>query len=93
MPLEVVGTEPSLGLSAERGTGTYRVPSLRGVATRGPLLHDGTLPSLAAMFDPARTDASFTGALHGVAGVAGHLDGLDLPAAERSALLAYLGSL
>ena len=93
VPLEVVGTEPSLGLSAERGTGTYRVPSLRGVATRGPLLHDGTLPSLAAMFDPTRTDAAFTGALHGVAGVAGHLDGLDLPAAERSALLAYLGSL
>ena len=54
VPLATGGTDPALGLSPVRGTGTYRVPSLHGVGTRGPLLHDGTVPSLAAFFDPAR---------------------------------------
>ncbi|HEY4102524.1 MAG TPA: hypothetical protein VGM44_01490, partial [Polyangiaceae bacterium] len=78
---------------ADRGTGTYRVPSLRGVSTRGPLLHDGTVPSLDAMFDPGRTSPSFAGALHGASAVPGHLFGLDLPAADRDALLEYLRAL
>src|SRR5207244_783691 len=38
--LAIAGTDPAIGLSAERGTGSYRVPSLRGVATRGALFHD-----------------------------------------------------
>jgi cytochrome c5 len=43
--LALVGTDPMSGLSADRGTGAYRVPSLHGVGTRGALLHDGTTPS------------------------------------------------
>ncbi len=44
------GTDPRHAANTERGTGFYRVPSLRGVSTRGALLHDGsgTLPSLLA---------------------------------------------
>jgi cytochrome c5 len=93
VPLEVVGTDATLGLSADRGTGTYRVPSLRGVGTRGPLLHDGTLPTLAAMFDPARETHAFTERLHGSGAVQGHRFGLDLPELDRAALLLYLTSL
>jgi hypothetical protein len=91
--LATVGTDQTLGLSADRGTGTYRVPSLHGVGSRGPLLHDGTLPSLEAMFDPARTTAAFTGRLHGAGAVPGHVFGLDLASGDRASLLAYLGML
>ncbi|HVT08183.1 MAG TPA: hypothetical protein VHO67_12050 [Polyangia bacterium] len=91
--LAAVGTDPTLGRSADRGTGTYRVPSLRGVGSRGPLLHDGTIPSLAALFDPGRTSTTFTGRLHGSGPVRGHGYGLSLPERDREALLAYLTSL
>jgi hypothetical protein len=93
VPLDVVGTDPHLGESAERGTGAYRVPSLHGVGTRGPLLHDGTVPSLDAMFDPTRPTAAFSARLHGAGAVPGHLFGLDLVDADRAALLEYLRAL
>jgi cytochrome c5 len=93
VPLAVVGTDPALGESLVRGTGDYRVPSLHGVGTRGPLLHDGTVPSLDAMFDPARVTAAFTGRLHGAGAVPGHPFGLDLAADDRAALVAYLKAL
>ncbi|HVZ89361.1 MAG TPA: hypothetical protein VHG72_20520 [Polyangia bacterium] len=93
VPLAVIGTDPTIGLSADRGTGTYRVPSLRGVGTRGPLLHDGTLPSVDAMFDPARLTDTFAQRLHGAGAVPGHLFGLDLSDADRQDLLTYLHSL
>ena len=93
VPLAVVGTDPALGESPIRGTGNYRVPSLHGVGTRGPLLHDGTVPSLDAMFDPARVTAAFTGKLHGTGAVPGHLFGLDLDAGDRAALVLYLKAL
>lgn len=80
VPLAVVGTDPAVGLSSDRGTGGYRVPSLRGVSTRGRLLHDGSVADLATLFDAGRT-------------VAGHRFGLDLPATDRDALLAYLATL
>jgi len=91
--LDIVGTDPTLGLSADRGTGTYRVPSLHGVGTRGPLLHDGTVPSLDAMFDPARITSSFTQRLHGAGAVPGHPFGLGLSDADRASLVAYLRAL
>jgi cytochrome c5 len=93
VPLGVIGTDPVLGLSSSRGTGSYRVPSLHGVATRGPLLHDGTLASVDAMFDPARFSADFGGGLHGGGPIEGHRFGLDLSSADHDALLAYLRAL
>ncbi len=91
--LDVIGTDPTVGLSADRGTGTYRVPSLHGVSTRGPLLHDASLPDLDAMFDPGRTLASYAGGRHGPGPVPGHLFGLELEAGDRVDLLSYLETL
>jgi hypothetical protein len=90
--LDVIGTDPTIGDSLVRGTGAYRVPSLRGVGLRALLLHDGSLPSLDAMFDPARLDASYAGGVRAGA-VPGHVFGLDLSDSDRSSLLAYLEAL
>jgi cytochrome c553 len=92
VPLDEVGTDPTIGVSAIRGTGSYRVPSLRGVGQRALLLHDGSLPSLDAMFDPSRLDATFTGGVRPGA-VPGHVFGLDLDARDRADLIAYLETL
>lgn len=91
--LDVVGTDPTIGRSLDRATGFYRVPSLRFVGTRGPLLHDASLPSLEALFDPTRLDAGYRGGTYGAGSVGGHRFGLDLVASERAALIAYLKSL
>jgi hypothetical protein len=91
--LATIGTDPTLGLSPVRGTGAYRVPSLHGVGSRGPLLHDGTVPSVDAMFDPARPTTSFVGKLHGDGAVPGHTFGLDLSSDDRAALVDYLRAL
>jgi hypothetical protein len=63
------------------------------VASRGPLLHDGTVPSVDALFDPTRPTPAFTGRLHGTGAVPGHLFGLDLSDDDRAALVAYLRAL
>jgi len=39
-----VGTDPGLALSTRKGTGYYKVPSLRGLWYRGHYLHDGSGP-------------------------------------------------
>ncbi len=91
--LDVVGTDPAIGRSADRGTGMYRVPSLHGVSTRRALLHDASLPSLDAMFDPARLRPDFARGRHGAGAVTGHVFGLALDGDERAALLAYLATL
>ena len=80
VPLDAIGTDPRVGQSADRGTGGYRIPSLRAVATRGRLLHDGSVADLRALFDPART-------------VPGHRFGLALARDDRDALLAFLATL
>jgi hypothetical protein len=43
------GTDPALARSPDRGTGFYRVPSLRGVGDRGPLMHDGSVAGVDAL--------------------------------------------
>lgn len=86
--LAEIGTDPLLGRSAERGTGSYRVPSLRGVATRGLLLHDGSSSDVAAILDPARLEPTYRSRLGGP--VPGHVYGLSLDAEARAALVAYL---
>jgi mono/diheme cytochrome c family protein len=49
-----VGTDPGLALYTRRGTGYYKVPSLRGVWYRGPFEHNGSVATLEDWFDPAR---------------------------------------
>lgn len=79
VPVEEVGTDPVIASSPDRGTGMYRVPSLRGVSTRGALLHDGSVPSFDALLDPARRS--------------GHAYGLRLDEDGRRDLIAYLRTL
>jgi hypothetical protein len=38
-----VGTDPRLALETRRGTGYYKVPSLKGVWYRGPFEHNGSV--------------------------------------------------
>ncbi len=79
--VESIGTDPSAGLSPVRWSGSYRIPSLRGVGRTAPYLHDGRFPSLEALFDAKRSRD------------AGHVHGLDLDRADRDALLAFLRSI
>jgi cytochrome c5 len=76
--VERVATDRALARSPERGTGRYRVPSLRGVGERRGLLHDGSVRDLAALFDPARPG--------------GHRFGLDLDEHERAELYDYVAT-
>ena len=54
-----VGTDPGGALLTRKGTGYYKVPSLKGVWYRGHFLHDGSLASLEEVFDPARLKPDF----------------------------------
>jgi cytochrome c5 len=89
----VVGTDPRLASSKTRGTGMYRVPSLRGVGSRGPLLHDASIAGVGELFDPERTSPGYRGGRLGPGPVKGHTFGLDLTADERSDLVAFLATL
>jgi len=97
--LEVsVGTDPGLALKTRKGTGYYKVPSLKGVWYRGHYLHDGSAASLEEMFDPDRLqDTHVRGGFH-LPGqerqaIRGHEFGLKLPAEERAQLIAFLKTL
>jgi cytochrome c peroxidase len=94
-----VGTEPSLATQTRRGTGFYKVPSLKGVWYRGPFEHNGSVATLEDWFDPNRLREDYvpTGwkGPPGTKGraVKGHEFGLDLSEQERGALIAFLNSL
>lgn len=75
--LDEIGTDPAAGLSRLRGTGHWRVPSLRGVGGNAPYLHHGAFATLEQMFEPSREEP-------------GHRYGLDLDAEGRADLLAFL---
>jgi len=77
-----VGTDPELAMRTRKGTGYYKVPSLRGVWYRGPFQHAGAVNTLDEWFDPSR-----------VTTVPGHPFGLALPAGDRRALIAFLETL
>ena len=53
MPVSV-GTDPTLARWTRRGTGFYKVPSLKGVWYRGPFEHSGSVATLEDWFDPRR---------------------------------------
>ncbi len=93
-----VGTDPALALKTRRGTGYYKVPSLRGVWYRGPFEHNGSVATLEDWFDPRRLSetyvpSGFRGAGVKTRAVKGHFFGLDLSAADRQALVAFLKTL
>jgi len=78
--IEEVGTDPAALSSVSRGTGQVRIPSLRGVGRTAPYFHHGAIADLETLFDPEREEQ-------------GHSFGLSLPAADRSALIAFLRSI
>jgi cytochrome c len=92
-PLAEIGTDPALGLSPDRGTGFYRVPSLRGVGARPSLFHDGALPNVDALLDPSRVTDGYRGGARAAGAVKGHSFGLDLAPSDRAALADYVRSL
>jgi len=93
-----VRTDPTLALRTRRGTGYYKVPSLKGVWYREMFPHDGSCATLEDWFDPARlrddyVPTGFRG--YGVErrAVPGHEFGLRLSAEDKGALIAYLKTL
>jgi hypothetical protein len=90
-----LGVNPSYALETHKGTGYYKVPSLKGVWYRGPFEHNGSSATLEDWFDPARLSddyvpTGFKGYDGRTRSVKGHRFGLDLPPAERKALVAFL---
>jgi hypothetical protein len=93
-----VGTDPNLALKTRKGTGYYKVPSLKGVWYRGRYLHDGAVTSLEEMFNPARlkpdfVPSGFVGFKLKTRAVEGHEFGLKLSMPEREQLIAFLKTL
>lgn len=79
VPLEVIGTDPAVGQSSERGTGHYRVPSLWLVGDRTQLMHHGQARTLERLLDPERLET-----------IPGHPFGLTLSEDERADLIAFV---
>jgi hypothetical protein len=93
-----VGTDPGLALATRKGTGYYKIPSLRGVWYRGHYLHDGSAASLEEMFNPERLKPSYVPEGWLPPGekthpIKGHEFGLKLDSEEREQLLAFLRTL
>jgi hypothetical protein len=97
MPISV-GTDSNLALKTRKGTGFYKVPSLKGVWYRGMFNHDGSVTTLEEWFDPERlredfVPSGFVGYKVTRRAVPGHEYGLRLTAEDKAALIAFLKTL
>ena len=97
MPISV-GTDPNLALKTRRGTGYYKVPSLKGVWYRSMFGHSGWCATLEDWFDPRRVRDDYVPTGFKPYGaktyaVKGHNFGLDLSAEDKKALIAFLRTL
>jgi hypothetical protein len=93
-----VGTDSNLALKTRKGTGLYKVPSLRGVWYRGLFGHDGSVTSLDEWFNPERQrddyiPSGFKGYKVTHRAVPGHEFGLKLSVEDKAALIAFLKTL
>jgi mono/diheme cytochrome c family protein len=93
-----VGTDAGLALKTRKGTGYYKVPSLKGVWYRGRYLHDGSVASLEEMFDPDRLSETHIPGGWRPPGttnrpIQGHRFGLAMKPEEREQLIAFLRTL
>jgi hypothetical protein len=93
-----VNTNPDLALKTRRGTGYYKVPSLRHVWARGPLEHSGSVATLEDWFNPERVyddyaPTGFRGNGVKTRAVEGHPFGLELSEEDCRALIAFLKTL
>jgi hypothetical protein len=93
-----VGTDPFLATKTRRGTGYYKVPSLKGVWYRGPFEHNGSVATLEDWFNPRRlrddyVPTGYRGYSAAARAVKGHEFGLKLTADDKAALIAFLKTL
>lgn len=93
-----VGTDPGLALRTRKGTGYYKVPSLRGLWYRGLYEHSGSVTSLEDWFDPKRLrddymPSGWKGPGVRMRAVPGHPFGHDLSDEDKRALIAFLKTL
>jgi hypothetical protein len=93
-----VGTDPGLALKTRRGTGYYKVPSLKGVWYRSMFGHSGWCATLEDWFDPRRLQDDYVPTGFKPYGtetyaVRGHPFGLNLSEEDRKALIAFLKTL
>ena len=93
-----VGLDPGLALKTRKGTGYYKVPSLKGVWYRGPFEHSGSIASLEEWFDPARLRDDYVPKGWNppdtrARPIPGHRFGLNLTAEDKRALIAFLKTL
>jgi hypothetical protein len=93
-----VNTDPGLALQTRKGTGYYKVPSLRGLWYRGLYGHSGFVTSLEDWFDPRRLRSDYVpsgwrGPGVRALAVVGHDFGLDLSSEDRASLIAFLRTL
>jgi hypothetical protein len=90
-----VGTDPVLATRTRRGTGFYKVPSLKGVWFRSAFGHTGQADTLEEWFNPSRVNADYvpSGYHRGPGAIQGHEFGLKLSQEDRAALIAFLRTL
>ncbi len=93
-----VGLDPGLALKTRKGTGYYKVPSLKGLWYRGPFEHSGSITTLEEWFDPARLRDDYLPKGWNppdtrVRPIPGHRYGLNLTAEDKRALIAFLKTL
>jgi len=93
-----VETDSVSTLYSRRGTGYYKVPSLRNVWMQSAFFHNGNLASLEEVFDPKRLRADYVpGGFKApkikTMAVKGHPFGLDLSARDKEALISFLKTL
>ena len=90
-----VGTDSGLAMKTRRGTGFYKVPSLRGVWYRNAFGHNRQAETLEEWFDPARLRDNYVpkGFHLGPGPIKGHEFGLKLPVEDTNALIAFLKTL
>lgn len=92
-----LGTDPGLALETRKGTGLYRVPSLRLLWLQACLLHDCSVGSLEELFNPARFYGTFRSSNWSPAtparAVKGHRHGMNLSPDDKAALIAFLRTL
>lgn len=92
------GTDPGLAMKTRKGTGYYKIPSLKGVWYRGHYLHDGSAASLEELFDPDRLKETYKPngwSLPDIKtrAIVGHEFGLKLSMEDRKALISFLKTL
>jgi mono/diheme cytochrome c family protein len=93
-----IGVDPRYALETHKGTGYYKVPSLKGIWYRGPFGHNGSAATIEDWFDPTRLDpgyipTGFKGYDGKARSIPGHPFGLRLSSSERKDLIAFLMTL